>query len=205
LLSTSTEALPTKKSRDTSSTSAILAATKLEKSEIIYHISFEANLSRNTNYNGTLKFDNADKGEITIQIDSDISDYSKFAAFGDELEQARQYENGEIGAFKFEDGKSGIAAYDEKDEGKSQDAGIAALKSNGYEPKGSEAEWEKAKTDGTQKKFFEKYKYNFQGPAGTDAKKQYEGEKGEKFLKDNPQVSEIIYRKNGKTKTVAKN
>jgi RHS repeat-associated protein len=174
---------------------------RMQKSKVVYNIKFDDVMGK-YGREGTVDFSKADKGELTLLIDGEGSEYNKIAALGDELEHGRQFEDGEIGALKGKDGQSGIAAYDQKDEAKSQDAAVAALKSNGFELKGVEADWVNAKTNGTQGDFFTKYSYQFQVPSGTNANTRYAGAAGKTFLKNNPQLESVVYRKNGKTYVV---
>jgi len=132
------------------------ALDNLSSSDIVYRINVTQNMQDIEKPGGSsvndlaLTYFNADQtvqtGNVTVDIVIQLRpDYELTSAMGDELEQARQINEGEIGLLdmgKSNTGSSGgFTGGDIYDETNSKKGSIDALKSNKFTLKGDEATW----------------------------------------------------------------
>ena len=184
-----------KKVYDKASKSDKAIYDRLDKSEVVYNIK----MTNSKTHNGSTDYgSNQGKAfEVDLNISSKGDGMTQVNALGDELETARQFEDGEVALVKLTDGSTaGGKSYDISDEIKSKDAGLRAAKSN-YDVKanssGSNPEkWLDAKNKKNEVGYVNKFYPGINQDLNT------RGTADSKTI-NYPNVSAVAYRDAGKT------
>lgn len=175
---------------------------RLDESDVVYNISVT---SLESTHNGKTTFSEVDgEVQLNVLISDKNSSPAQHHSLGDEMEHARQFEDGELALVKLTNGDVvGGNSYDAVDEMKSKNAGLEAAEAhlnnaggqvapNSFGSSPERWKWSKAVGTNNAKNIAKIYGM----PSNRQSSRSAIGDKN---LASNKQVSQVVFRHKGKT------